>query len=107
MFVHNDADFPFNPAGEGVKRKVLGYNEEAMLCELTFETGAVGAMHTHPHTQVSYVVSGAFDFTVDGKTERVKAGDSVLMPADVPHGVVCAEGGILVDVFTPMRKDFL
>ena len=57
-------------AGEGVTRRVLAYTDGLMCVENTFEKGAVGALHHHPHTQITYVVSGAFDFTVDGVTRR-------------------------------------
>ena len=61
-------------AGEGVTRRVLAYTDGLMCVENTFEKGAVGALHHHPHTQITYVVSGAFDFTVDGVTRTVRAG---------------------------------
>ena len=51
-------------AGEGVTRRVLAYTDGLMCVENTFEKGAVGALHHHPHTQITYVVSGAFEFTV-------------------------------------------
>ena len=44
--------------GKGVKRRILAYSKDAMCVENTFETGGVGAMHCHPHTQVTYIVSG-------------------------------------------------
>ena len=65
-------------AGEGVIRRVLAYTDGLMCVENTFEKGAVGALHHHPHTQITYVVSGAFDFTVDGVTHTVRAGDTIL-----------------------------
>ena len=77
-------------AGEGVTRRVLAYTDGLMCVENTFEKGAVGALHHHPHTQITYVVSGAFDFTVDGVTRTVRAGDTILL-----------------DIFTPMREDFV
>ena len=58
-------------AGEGVTRRVLAYTDGLMCVENTFEKGAVGALHHHPHTQITYVVSGAFDFTVDGVTRKL------------------------------------
>ena len=65
-------------AGEGVTRRVLAYTDGLMCVENTFEKGAVGALHHHPHTQITYVVSGAFEFTVDGVTHTVRAGDTIL-----------------------------
>jgi len=72
-------------AGEGVTRRVLAYTDGLMCVENTFEKGAVGALHHHPHTQITYVVSGAFDFTVDGVTHTVRAGDTILKEDGVEH----------------------
>ena len=93
--------------GKGVKRRVLAYSKDAMCVENTFEKGAVGALHHHPHTQITYVVSGAFEFTVDGVTRTVHKGDTILKEDGVEHGCVCTEAGILLDIFTPMREDFV
>ena len=93
--------------GEGVIRRVLAYNEGLMCVENTFEKGAVGKLHSHPHTQITYVVSGVFSFTIDGEEKIVKAGDTMLKEDGVVHGCTCLEAGILLDIFTPMRKDFV
>ncbi|MBQ9458607.1 MAG: cupin domain-containing protein [Oscillospiraceae bacterium] len=93
--------------GEGVTRRVLAYTDGLMCVENTFKTGAVGALHSHPHTQITYVVSGRFSFTIDGETRVVQSGDTLLKENGVVHGCTCLEAGILLDVFTPMREDFL
>lgn len=93
--------------GEGVVRRVLAYTDGLMCVENTFETGAVGALHRHPHTQITYVVSGVFSFTIDGQTRTVKAGDTMLKEDGVIHGCTCLEAGVLLDIFTPMRADFV
>ena len=95
------------PAGDGVTRRILAYTDGLMCVENTFEQGAVGALHSHPHTQITYVVSGAFSFTIDGETRTVRAGDTLLKEDGVIHGCTCLEPGILLDIFTPMREDFL
>lgn len=94
-------------AGEGVQRKILSYTDELMCVENHFEKGAVGALHHHPHTQITYVVSGKFEFTIDGVKKVVAAGDSMLKKDSVEHGCVCLEEGILLDIFSPMREDFV
>lgn len=94
-------------AGEGVVRRVLAYNQELMCVENTFAAGAVGSLHHHPHTQITYVVSGVFEFEIDGEKKVVKAGDTMLKTNEVVHGCVCLEAGILLDIFTPMRDDFV
>ncbi len=105
-FLYEDKLIWENPS-PGVQRQIMGYNEDIMTVKVKFEKGAVGTPHTHPHTQTTYVASGIFEFTVDGETNIVKTGDGIFMGPDVLHGCVCLEAGILIDTFTPMRKDFL
>ena len=93
--------------GEGVKRKVLCYNENLMMVEVLFEKGSEGAMHDHPHHQVSYVKSGAFEVTIGKKTMILNEGDSFIVPPGEKHGVKALDAGCLVDVFNPLREDFL
>lgn len=92
---------------QGVTRRILAYNKELMCVENTFEKGAVGALHSHPHTQITYVVSGEFEFEIDGVKKTVVAGDSMLKTDNVIHGCVCKEPGVLLDIFNPMREDFV
>jgi quercetin dioxygenase-like cupin family protein len=91
----------------GITRKILAHNESLMIVEVNFEKGAVGQVHEHFHEQISYVVSGAFEFNIGGDKQVIKTGDTVFMEKDVPHGAVCLEAGVLLDIFTPERKDFL
>lgn len=93
--------------GEGVKRKILAYTDELMCVENTFEKGAIGALHHHPHTQITYIVSGKFEFEVDGVKKIVTAGDALLKRDSVEHGCVCVESGVLLDIFSPMREEFV
>ncbi len=94
-------------AGQGVTRRVLAYSDDLMVVENTFETGAVGSLHHHPHTQITYIVSGVFEFEIDGVKKVVKKGDTMLKMNDVVHGCVCLEAGVLLDIFNPYRKDFV
>jgi len=94
-------------AGPGVTRRMLGFNDGLMMVEVKFEKGAVGAPHSHPHLQVSYVAEGAFEMTIGDRTTMLRKGDSYMVPADVVHGCTALEPGILIDAFTPAREDFL
>lgn len=100
-------DMEWEPAGEGVTRQIVGYNEDIMMVKVKFEKGGVGTAHTHKHTQVTYVVSGAFEFTIGDEKKVVKAGDALYMEPNVMHGCVCLEPGLLIDCFNPYRDDFL
>ncbi|MCI8886969.1 MAG: cupin domain-containing protein [Hungatella sp.] len=102
---HEDAT-PQNVA-EGVIRRVLAYSKDLMCVENTFVEGAVGDLHHHPHTQITYIVSGVFEFEIDGEKRIVKAGDTMLKLDGVVHGCVCLKAGVLLDIFNPMREDFV
>jgi len=104
--VHN-ADAVLQDLGGGVKRKVLAYNKQMMVVEVHFEKDAIGSQHTHPHLQSTYVKNGRFLFTIDGEDVEVAAGDTIAFPSAVPHATLCLEAGVLVDIFTPMREDFV
>lgn len=91
----------------GVTRKVLAHSDNLMICELHFQKGARGNLHKHPHEQISYVKSGKFEFDIGGRKQIVEAGDSTYKQPDIVHGAVCLEEGVLIDIFTPERKDFL
>jgi quercetin dioxygenase-like cupin family protein len=90
----------------GNRRAVLSERPELMLVAFSFDKGAVGAPHSHPHTQVSYVAKGEFDVTVDGETSRLRRGDSFIVAPNLTHGVLALEEGLLIDTFTPRRNDF-
>lgn len=100
-------EIPFKDLGGGVQRRVLSYNENMMTVEVAFEPGSVGAVHTHSHTQCTYVLSGRFSYNVENESVVLEPGDSIVVPSDLPHSTICLEKGVLLDVFTPMRKDFL
>lgn len=100
-------EISWEPAGEGIKRQILGYNGQLMLVKVKFEKGAVGSAHAHYHSQSTYVASGVFEFHVNGKKQTVTAGDGIYIEPDVLHGCTCLEAGILIDTFSPMREDFI
>lgn len=107
MYVENK-NIPLTDLGGGVVRKVLAYSENMMSVELHFDKGAIGAMHSHPHEQIGYLISGSLLLQEAGQEDKVLvAGDTYYMAPDVAHGVVALEETMLLDIFTPMRKDFV
>ena len=102
-----DSQIPWEELGGGIKRKIMAHDEQMMIVKVAFEKGGVGAMHSHPHTQASYVESGVFELTIGDEVKNLKAGDAYFVPSDVEHGAVCLQDGVLIDVFTPRREDFL
>lgn len=102
-----DNDIPWQDLGNGIQRQVFGYDENIMMVKVKFEAGAIGAMHSHPNAQVTYVVSGVHEMTIDGIKTQVKAGDGFYVLPNVLHSSLCIQPGMFIDVFSPHRADFL
>ena len=100
-------DFPAEEVEPGITRQLLGYDNHLMMARVTFKKGAIGYVHTHAHRQVSFVEKGSFEVEIDGEKKVLRAGDAYFIPPNVPHGATALEDGVLVDVFTPCREDFL
>ncbi|MCV3242911.1 cupin domain-containing protein [Mesorhizobium sp. ZC-5] len=105
FFRAGDGEWTETP--DGNRRRVLLHTDELMMVEFAFEKGGVGALHSHPHVQSSYVAEGRFEVTIDGQAQTLSAGDGFIVPSNLVHGVKALEAGRLVDTFTPHRADFL
>lgn len=101
------AELPWEVVGEGLSRQIMGYDGQLMLVKVKFEKGAIGYVHEHFHSQTTYVVSGKFEVMINGEKKILEGGDGFYIEPDAPHGAVCLEAGILIDVFSPMRAEFL
>ncbi len=93
--------------GGGLKRKILAHGGKLMMVEVYFEKSGIGAVHAHPHEQISYIAKGSFEFEINGKKDVVTAGDTVYVESNAPHGVKALEDSLIIDIFTPQREDFL
>ena len=105
--VKHHEDAVLQDLGGGSGRRILAWNDQMMLVEVSFEKGAEGALHSHPHVQSSYVLSGKFRYTVEGESTDLNPGDCIVVPGGLVHGTLCLEKGVLLDNFTPCREDFL
>ena len=91
-----------------VSRKVLLHQNSMMLVEFTFKKGGVGQPHRHEeHEQIGYIAKGSFEVIVGDETKTLSVGDSYYAAKNEVHGVVAIEEGVIVDTFTPIRKEFL
>ena len=102
-----DNETPWEEVQEGLSRQIMGYDGKIMLVKAKFKKGAVGNLHKHYHSQVTYVESGEFKMKIGDEERIIKGGDSFYIPPHVMHGCVCTSPGILIDVFSPAREDFL
>ena len=106
MFVYAK-DRPVEDLGGGVTRKILAHDGGLMQVEVALREGAGGPLHSHPHEQLTYVLSGEFEFTIGDETKIVRAGDTLYKKPGVMHGCRCLTPGVLLDTFTPQRMDLL
>ena len=106
VFIENDI-VKWTKVAHGVQRAILAYDESVMLVKVKFEKGAIGVLHQHPHVQISYVESGQFEVEVGGVKKVLNKGETFFAASNVWHGVICLEEGVLMDTFSPMRKDFI
>jgi quercetin dioxygenase-like cupin family protein len=106
VFIENDS-LQWEQVGDGVKRKIMVYDDRLMMVKVEFETGGIGSLHKHYHSQITHVESGVFEIEIAGEKKILKAGDAFYIPTNVLHGAICLEGGVLIDVFSPMREDFI
>jgi quercetin dioxygenase-like cupin family protein len=91
----------------GLTRRVLAYNDKLFLVEHQMVKGWVGAMHSHPHDQVVYVVRGHLKVNCLGKTFELRTGDTFVVRGGLPHGASAMEDSLIIDVFTPCREDYI
>ncbi|MBX6360847.1 MAG: cupin domain-containing protein [Acidobacterium ailaaui] len=107
IFYLDDSDKEWEKVFDGVYRKILGYNDSLMMVKVRIDGGIRFPEHSHPHVQTTYVASGRYEVTVGGHKQVLSSGDSYFVLPDVPHSTVCIESGVLIDVFSPCREDFL
>ncbi len=91
----------------GITRQIMGYDGQLMMVKVCFEEGAVGSAHEHINSQSTYVASGKFEITINGETKIIRSGDGFFVEPNLLHGAKCIEAGTLIDVFNPVRHDFL
>ena len=102
-----EVEIPLENLGEGVSRKIMTHYDGLMLVRVFFEKGAIGAIHNHPHLQMSCVAEGSFEVTIGAEIQILNQGDVFYAPSLVFHGVKCLTKGELVVVFNPKREEFI
>jgi quercetin dioxygenase-like cupin family protein len=92
--------------GEGIRRKILGFDDNLMMTLVEFRKNSHGSVHTHPHRQVTYIVHGSFEVQIENEKKLLKKGDSFFISPSIVHSVMALEDALLVEVFSPLREDF-
>ena len=91
----------------GVTLRTLAHGERTLLAEVRLARGAMIPEHRHPQEQTGYLVSGRLEFSVAGDCLIAEPGSSWSLPANIPHGASALEDSVVVEVFSPVREDYL
>ena len=106
VFIENQ-QVPWEVTGPGMKRKIMAWDGKLMVVKVAFEKDAVGTLHQHYHSQITHVESGVFEVEIGDEKKILRGGDAFYIPPNTMHGAVCLEPGVLIDIFSPMREDFI
>jgi quercetin dioxygenase-like cupin family protein len=91
----------------GIHMKTLCYGERTLMTEYLLEPGSTLPMHAHPHEQTGYLVRGHIRLTIGGREHDTRPGDCWCIPSGVEHGAQIVEDSVAVEVFSPVREDYL
>ena len=90
----------------GVNLRLM-WGEKVMMSLVEIAPKAVVPTHSHPHEQAGLILQGEFDFTIAGKTKRLRQGDAYMIPGGVEHGLTGSDGwSLALDIFSPPREDY-
>jgi len=101
------SDKGFVAALPGIARKTLAYGEKTLMVEFRLEKGSALPLHSHPYEQIGFLVSGRMVLTIAGEAKEVAPGDSWCIAENVEHGAEVAEDVVAIEVFAPVRPDYL
>jgi len=91
----------------GIQRKTLAHGKNTLMTEFLLQQGSQLPRHSHPHEQTGYLVKGRMRLTIGTETFDVGPGDTWCVPGDVEHGAEILENSVAVEVFAPVREDYL
>jgi quercetin dioxygenase-like cupin family protein len=82
------------------------HGENMTVTNWEVESGASFPEHRHPHEQISIVVKGKFELTLDGEVETLTPGRVAIIPPGTPHSGKAVTACEIIDVFSPVREDY-
>jgi quercetin dioxygenase-like cupin family protein len=106
MFTKKDTR-NFHPLISGVTMRPLAWEQNTLLCEFKLEKGAKLPAHHHPYEQTGHLVSGKMNFRIDNTWHLAEPGDSWSIPENVEHEVEVIENVVVIELFSPIRPDYL
>ncbi|ABK98362.1 cupin domain-containing protein [Pelobacter propionicus] len=92
---------------DGIWQKTLVHGASTLMVEFRLQRGAILPLHSHPHEQTGYLVSGRIRLTIAGESRELEPGDSWCIPGDAAHGAEIMEDSVAIEVFSPVREEYL
>ena len=90
----------------GIFRKTLVSGKRTLLTEFRLKKGADLPLHSHPHEQTGYLVSGRMILTIGNEVDEMQKGDSWMIPGNVPHRATILADSVAVEIFSPVRENY-
>ncbi len=106
MFYKHDMS-GYRPAVPGVRMKTLVYGDNTLFTEFLLQAGHTLPRHAHEQEQTGYLVSGSIRLSIGDETFDVEPGDSWCISGGVEHGAKILADSVAIEVFSPVRKDYL
>ena len=106
MFTRGTSE-DYQDVHDKIQMKTLVCGDKTLMVAFRLAKGADLPAHQHPHEQTGYLVSGRIDLTIDGIVHEVRPGDSWCIPGEASHAAVAYEDSVALEVFAPVRKDYL
>ncbi len=91
----------------GIRMKTLCFGDRTLMAEFRLAAGSVLPTHAHPHEQTGYLVRGRMVLTIEDERHEAHMADSWCIPADVVHGAEISDDSVIIEVFAPVRDDYL
>ncbi len=97
----------YHPVLPGIRLKTMVHGAKTLFAEFRLEKGSALPKHAHPHEQTGYLVRGRMRLAIGGEAFEVHPGDSWCIPGGIEHGADALEESVAVEVFSPVREDYL
>ncbi|MBE0598268.1 MAG: cupin domain-containing protein [Desulfuromonadales bacterium] len=97
----------YRPVLDKIEQKTLVFGTHTLMTEFRLERNALLPLHQHPHEQTGYLVSGSLELTIGDATYQVEPGGSWCIPGGVPHRAVALADCVAIEVFSPVREDYI
>jgi quercetin dioxygenase-like cupin family protein len=101
------SDAGYHPALDGIERKTLVQGAKPLMTEFRLRKGSVLPRHSHSHEQTGYLVRGRMRVRIGTDQYEARPGDSWCIPGGVEHGADILEDSVAIEVFSPVRDDYL